>query len=150
MCNFGGIYLDFKTEGLRPLDPFLKYEIFFTDTRFDQKRFPPDQVGIPMMGAMQNNYYLKLLITEILAQDTINYDEKLFPRTAGAYVMRKAINDKELFTTLSFGFQLLSPRPFDPNPVRNCGFPKTLSPDQEVFEIEDKSGNKFTVGIPCR
>ena len=102
------------------------------------------------MGAMQNNYYLKLLITEILTQDTINYDAKVFPRTAGAFVMKKAINNKELFTTLSFGFQLLSPRPFDPDPVSNCGFPKNISADQEVYEVEDKSGNKFTVRIPCR
>lgn len=32
LLNFGGIYFDFKTEGMKPLDPFLKYEIFFTDT----------------------------------------------------------------------------------------------------------------------
>ena len=46
MYNHGGIYFDFKTEGLKPLDPFLKYEIFFTDGALHKRRFPtPTDVG---------------------------------------------------------------------------------------------------------
>ena len=64
LYTHGGIYFDFKTEGMKPLDPFLKYEIFFTDASIRHKqRFPtPNNVGIPMMGAIQHQYHLRMVL----------------------------------------------------------------------------------------
>ena len=61
--------MDFKTEGLKSFDPFLKYRIFFTDATTSKYRYGnPDNVGNPIMGAQINSYYLKIVLTELILQ----------------------------------------------------------------------------------
>ena len=50
--------MDFKTEGLKPLDPFLKYEIFFTDCESSYASNPALWVGNGNIGATKGNPYL--------------------------------------------------------------------------------------------
>lgn len=60
----GGIYVDFKWQGNRPLDNFLKYESFFIDFDNSYIRFGrPKAVGNGFMGATTNNYHLRAVLT---------------------------------------------------------------------------------------
>ena len=69
MLRFGGIYLDFKTEALKPLDPFLKYEIFFIDMDYTQNGYGnPRFIGNTFIGSIPNNYYLNMILTEIIRE----------------------------------------------------------------------------------
>lgn len=55
--------MDYKAEGLKPLDPFLKYEIFFNDMDYSREGYgAPEYVGNTFMGAAPNNYYLNLIL----------------------------------------------------------------------------------------
>lgn len=129
----GGIYFDFKTEGMKSLTPFLKYEIFFTDAAVSKHRFvSPNNVGNPMMGATQHNYYLKIVLLELITQSKIDYKVINFPTLVGAYILRKSINDYEFFTGIGLGFHLFSPRP-DTDEVSLCGTVTKFESDQEVF-----------------
>lgn len=64
LLKFGGIYIDFKFEGHKPLDDFLKYETIFADMDIDTIRFgSPKAAGNPFLAATPNNYYLKMTLT---------------------------------------------------------------------------------------
>lgn len=59
--------MDFKTECRKNLDPFLKYEIFFIDVDYDEGHYEdPKFVGNGIMGATYNNYYLQIILTELI------------------------------------------------------------------------------------
>jgi hypothetical protein len=65
--RWGGIYIDFKMEGLKPMDNFLKYEIFFIDSDITELRyFSPKVFGIGIFGAVSNSYYLRTILTELI------------------------------------------------------------------------------------
>lgn len=69
LYNHGGIYIDFKTEGKKPLDPFLKYELFFIDLDYDPTHYGnPAYAGNGIMGAIKHNYHLHLVLTELVRQ----------------------------------------------------------------------------------
>jgi len=64
LYQHGGIYLDFKTEGIKPLTPFLKYELFFIDVDYDAEHYShPANVGNGIIGAIPHNYHLRLTLT---------------------------------------------------------------------------------------
>lgn len=68
ILNYGGIYIDFKFEGVQPLDNFLKYENLFPDFDNGIIRYGiPKAIGNPIIGSTKNNYYLKLLLTELIS-----------------------------------------------------------------------------------
>ena len=55
-------------EVLKSLDPFLKYQIFFIDAGVDSTRLrSPVAVGVGIIGAMQNSYYFRTILTEIIS-----------------------------------------------------------------------------------
>lgn len=63
----GGIYIDFKMEGLKSMINFFKYEVFFIDNDISWLRFNrPQAIGNGIMGGTQNNYFLKILLTELI------------------------------------------------------------------------------------
>lgn len=67
LVSYGGIYIDFKYEGLKPLDNFLKYEVLFTDCDLGTIRYGiPKAVGNPIIGSVQNNYHLKIVLTQLI------------------------------------------------------------------------------------
>ena len=82
-----------------------------------------------MMGAMQHSYYLRMMLTEMVNQDTFNYDVVNFPRIVGAIKLRKLFNEREVFTGIGLGFQLFSPRPMT-DKINDCGTVKKLDEDQ--------------------
>lgn len=67
LYQYGGIYIDFKFEGKKPMDNFLKYQIFFIDIDISNIRFgSPKAVGNGVMGAVPNSYYLKMVLNEFI------------------------------------------------------------------------------------
>ena len=61
--------MDFKIEGSKSLEPFLKYEIFFPDADYEKTHYgDPKFVGNPIIGAMPKSYYLHFVLTEIIFQ----------------------------------------------------------------------------------
>lgn len=61
-------------EVLKPLDAFLKYEIFFIDAGVDQTRFNvPLAIGIGIIGSMKNSYYLGITLKYLIESERINY-----------------------------------------------------------------------------
>ena len=112
ILNFGGIYMDFKFEGHKPLDNFRKYELIFADTDISDIRFgSPKAVGNPFMAATSNNYHLKMTLTELLNERTINFYGSL-PEVTGGFVLRKSLTDFELHTQVTYGQHLTIPNPY--------------------------------------
>ncbi len=63
MVQQGGVYLDYKFQGQKPLNNFLKYELFFIDLDISVYRLgSPKAVGNGVLGATQNNYHLKIVL----------------------------------------------------------------------------------------
>lgn len=119
----GGIYLDFKVECLKPLDPFLKYEIFFNDMDYTEYGYgEPRFVGNTFMGSRSNSYYLKFILSEIILEEFVSPYSIHIPRMTGAYKLRTAFNLRELFTVVGFGFQLFSQFPGNDKPLK-CSIP---------------------------
>ncbi len=51
-------------EGAKPMDDFLKYEVFFLDCDISELRFlKPKVIGIGIFGAVRNSYYIKTILT---------------------------------------------------------------------------------------
>lgn len=72
VLRHGGIYIDFKMEGLRPLNNYLKYEVFFVDYDIQSIRFgSPRAVGNPIFAGVKNNYHLNYVLTEIINEYTV-------------------------------------------------------------------------------
>lgn len=89
----GGIYIDFKWQGNRPLDNFLKYESFFIDFDIEDIRFGrPKALGNGFMGAIPNNYHLKMVLTELLNENTLHFAPTISYITGG-WIVRNAISD---------------------------------------------------------
>lgn len=108
----GGIYIDFKTEGKKPLNPFLKYEIFFIDIDYGPDHYIfPSNVGNGIMGARRNNYHLLLTLTQLISEEKFNFKAFNFPKIVGGYVLRKSLTTYEMFTQVGYGFQLFSQKP---------------------------------------
>lgn len=99
-------------EGLKAMDPFLKYEVFYLDCDISQIRFQnPKVIGLGVMGGIKNSYYFKNIINELIYEANIDF-QKVIPRLTGSWVSRKSFNDEEFFTVLGLGFQLLYPLPY--------------------------------------
>lgn len=63
LVQFGGLYIDFKFEGLKPLNNFLRYDVLFVDYDIDDIRFgSPRAVGNTIMGGKKNNYHLTYIL----------------------------------------------------------------------------------------
>lgn len=94
LLHFGGIYVDFKFEGRKPLNNFLKYELIFADLDIMPYRLgSPKPTGNPFMAATPNNYHLKLILTELIIEQTLNFHIDL-PFLTGALVVRKSLTDR--------------------------------------------------------
>lgn len=151
LYRLGGIYVDFKMEGTKPADNWLKYEVFYLDCDVSYLRFNrPQVIGIGVMGAAPNNYHMKVLLTELILQETINYKSDI-PYQSGSFVARRSFNDEEFFKVLGLGFHLLLPKPYEPI-VNACGGEdKQFAPDQTVYEVTDFQTQKvIRIGLPCR
>ena len=76
---------------MKPLDPFLKYEIFFNDMDYTQFSYgDPSFMGNTVMGSIPNSYYLNIILTEIIKEEIVNPYVIDLPRMTGAYQLRKA------------------------------------------------------------
>lgn len=72
VLRFGGFYIDFKFEALKPLNNFLKYEVMFIDYDIQSIRFGnPRAMGNGAFAAVKNNYHLNFLLTEIVNEYTV-------------------------------------------------------------------------------
>lgn len=93
LVNWGGIYVDFKWQGNKPLDPFLKYESIYIDFDIKDIRFGrPKALGNGFLGGMPNSYHLKIVLTELLTEHTLNFGPDV-SYTTGGWVVRKALTD---------------------------------------------------------
>lgn len=64
--------MDFKNEGFKPLDNFLKYEILFFNLDRSYLRFNPiPALTNPFLGAPRNSYYFKFILTELILEDNL-------------------------------------------------------------------------------
>lgn len=82
-------------EVLKPLDPFLKYEIFFIDGGVDSSRFnTPKALGVGIIGSMKNSYYLGNTLKYLIEMEKMNYQNQNIPQITGGYVIRKAFSDE--------------------------------------------------------
>ena len=71
MYNVGGFYFDLKYQAIRPLDPFLKYEILFND--YDQtNQYKEIRFLGGITGVEPRNYHLYFILTRIFTPDTVN------------------------------------------------------------------------------
>lgn len=70
----GGLYVDFKMEGKKPLDMFLKYEVLYLDCDIADIRLGnPQAIGIGVMGSAQNNFYIQKLLYEVIFEENIKF-----------------------------------------------------------------------------
>lgn len=82
--HYGGFYFDFKSEALRPLDPFRKYEILFNDGDQTNQYRGFRYMG-SVSGAEPNNYHLHFLLTRVLNSDTFDLSNHLFNKETGTW-----------------------------------------------------------------
>lgn len=139
-------------EVLQNLDAWRKYELFFIDAGQDASRFKsPSAVGVGIIGATLHNYHLHLTLTELISEAKIDYRNVYIPSLTGGVIIRKSINDEELFTTVGFGYHLFIPKPASGG-VNDCGLITYFEPDQQIFEVEDPHtrGVKYNIGLPCK
>ena len=151
LVHHGGVYFDFKTEGLKKLDPFLKYENFFLDCDYLTYK-SIKWVGNGGMGAVANNYQLHFVLTRFLSQDIFDFYNTGTPGMVGGFVIRESFTEEEVYKNIGFGFQLLFPAPAQGNRKikgARCPYEKKTRPDQEIFEVADKEGKQYKVPIPC-
>ena len=128
LFNHGGIHLDFKVEGVKKLDPFLKYEIFFDDCDLTYSYKEIGWVGNGAAGSISNNYHLHFILTKFISQDTLNLDSTNFEKIVGGYVVRRSFTEEELYKNVGFGLQLLMPRPSQENIYDiKCAYQEKLS-----------------------
>jgi mannosyltransferase OCH1-like enzyme len=93
--NFGGLYIDFKFEGLRPADALLKYESIFLDIEKSKLRFRPvHALGVGVIGSVQNNYYLKILMMELINNNKVKFESSRIPIETGGFVARQAFSEE--------------------------------------------------------
>ena len=93
LYNDGGIYLDFKSEGLKPFDPFLKYEIFFANCDYTNYYRDSRYVGNGVIGSTPHNYHLGYVLNRYISEDTFDYQVSQTPRIVGGYVLRAAFTE---------------------------------------------------------
>ena len=73
LFRYGGIYADFKFEGKKPMDAFLKYKLFFINLDLNHLRLgSPKVLGNGVMGASPNNYHLEYIIHELIKEGNLN------------------------------------------------------------------------------
>lgn len=88
------MYFDFKTEGLKSLDPFLKYEVFFADCDYQNSYLEPRFVGSGLMGATMMNYHMHYVLMRFVSVDTFDYANRLFPVMIGGFVPFHAFTEE--------------------------------------------------------
>ena len=149
---YGGIYLDFKFQGHKPLDNFLKYKLLFTDLDISSVRFArPKTLGNGFLGAPPNSYFLKIALHELMAESTINFVQNL-PHVTGSYKLRRLLTDHEVFTQIGLGYHLAIPRPYEQK-KNYCGGvnQQHYDFDQEIFEVEiPEFPTPAKIGFPCK
>lgn len=59
------------------------------------------------MGSKRYAYHLRFVLTELITQQTINYDCGNLEEVVGGGVLRASMRDDEVWTNVWFGFQLL-------------------------------------------
>ena len=137
---------------MKSLEGFLKYQMFFADADYDDKRYQSQQgpryVGNGIMGAMKHSYQMRLVLTQLVSQDTFDYNKANFPQIVGGYVLRKTMSEEELYTVAGFGFHLLSQKPGTGKP-NLCG-QSMKEREQVIYEVEEYgSGEIKKIGLPC-
>ena len=149
--RYGGLYVDFKMEGKKPLDNFLKYEVLYLDADVGAIRLgDPKAIGIGVMGSMKNSYHMSKLLYEIIFEENIKFSTAVSKETGG-WNGRRSFTTKEFFTILGLGYQLLFPLPND-KIVNECGGEnKTFDSDQTVYKVVDAGSQKvIDIGLPCK
>ena len=86
------------------------------------------------------------MLNRFVSEDTFDYRVSETPRIVGGYVLRTAFTEEELYKIPGFGFHLMSPKPKD-NLL--CDVQTTFTQEQEIFEVDDKDGISYKIGIPC-
>lgn len=67
LCKYGGLYIDFKVEGKKPLDKFLKYQAIYINADIKWTRFGKLlSFGNGIMGASLNNFHMKKLLNQLI------------------------------------------------------------------------------------
>ena len=65
--------MDYKTEGLKSLDNFLKYKMFFVDADYEEQHYYAERgaryVGNGIMGTIKHSYHMRQVLTELVTQD---------------------------------------------------------------------------------
>lgn len=85
----GGLYVDFKTESLKSLLPFLKYTFF--SSNIEQKYVPSvSWMCNGYLGSVPNNYHFRYILTHFISQDIYNYYDEATPKMVGGFILRKA------------------------------------------------------------
>lgn len=68
--------------------------MLFLDADISSLRYQsPKVIGIGILGGIANNYYYKIILTELIYEENIDF-KKMIPLMSGSYVARKAFNDK--------------------------------------------------------
>lgn len=106
----GGIYVDFKTEGFKPMNPFLKYKIFFTDCNYVYADQPIKAVGNANIGATKGNFHYEYLLSVLIGEDTFSLTKFDTPKIVGGHVLRNLFTEEGLLQEVGFGFHLLIQR----------------------------------------
>ena len=93
LFHHGGVYFDFKAEGSKKLDPFLKYEIFFDDCDYVQYK-NIDWVGNGGIGSVPNNHHFLYVLQRFISQDIFNYYNSDTPTMVGGFTLRKSFTEE--------------------------------------------------------
>ena len=103
------------------------------------------------MGSTNNNYHLKMVLSELLTQRTFTFYKLDLPWVTGAFMLRKSVTDYQLFTQIGAGYHLFIARPYE-KPKDFCGgVNRKYDEDQQVFYVKHSlTKDKMAVGFPCK
>ena len=100
------------------------------------------------MAATPNNYHLKMTLTQLVNQRTINFWDSL-PFVTGGFALRKSLTDFELYTQTSYGQHLTIPNPYQEAKDYCGGINRNLTKQEQIFQLNIDAETVMKVGVPC-
>lgn len=78
----------------KPLDPYLKYELFFAGFETHSELYSsPVSVGRQIIGAKRFSYHMRFILSELITEQGLNYNCADLEQVVGGGVVRLSLTD---------------------------------------------------------
>lgn len=93
--NFGGFYFASNAEAKKPLDAFLKYELFFAGFYSEYGQYEsPLSIGHEIIGARRNSYHLRFVLSELITDQILDFECADYEAIVGGDILRASLLDE--------------------------------------------------------